>query len=133
MKKRLTLTATLAAALTGCSSTTNEWDDEPYSAVDTAVCTDSNGVVVDDAQCRSSYRGGGGYVGGYRYHYFPPNARLPFYGDSVRDTRFATGSDTARPGAQYYSAPVETHMTRAQAISRGGFGSSGRSFGGGRS
>lgn len=132
MKKQLTLTATLAAALSGCSSPGNEWDNDVYSSVDSAVCTDKNGIVVDDSQCRSNFRGGS-YYGGYGYHYYPRNSRLPFQGESVRDARFATGSDTPRPGAQYYGSPVETRMTRSQAMSRGGFGSRGRSFGGGRS
>jgi len=43
------------------------------------------------------------------------------------------GSKTPATGKSYASAPAHTNLTRSAAMSRGGFGSSSRSFGGGRS
>jgi hypothetical protein len=131
MRKRLTLTASLAAALSGCAQTKDDWSEDSYSAVETAVCVDRDKRVVDESQCQQDrfY----GRPGGYSHYYMGRGMRLPFYGDSVTDARFAGGSFQPARGVQYYGPPVETRVTRSVARSRGGFGSSGRSFGGGRS
>lgn len=130
MKKQLTLTTAMAAALAGCSST-NDWDDgNVYTDRDTAVCVDQNGQRVDDDRCDDNrYRA---YGGGYVRYYIGRGAAIPFYGDSVRDGRYR-GSYAPNAGATYYPAPSDTRITRSQAVSRGGLGSSSRSFGSGRS
>lgn len=133
MKKQLTLTTAVAAALTalgGCSST-SDWDEDVIAAQDTAVCVDSQGYRVDDDLCDDDWDG---YRSGYSHYYIRRSARLPYYGETIHDRRFAgAGSFLATPGTSYARAPVSTRMTRSAAVSRGGLGSSGRSFGGGRS
>jgi hypothetical protein len=129
MKKHLTLTTPVAAALSmlsGCS-TAPDWDDQPVAARDTVVCTDDAGEVVDDGWCRDNR------YPGYSSYYYRRGAYLPFYGDSVRNSRFATGSLAPQAGVSYAPAPADVRMTRSTAMSRGGLGSTGRSFGGGRS
>lgn len=131
-RKQITLTTAMAATLTslGACSSGNDWDDS-YAERDTAVCVDEAGRRVDDSNCRTNHIRGGGYHGWY---YINRGSRLPYYGDSVTDPKLGIqGSRTARPGVSYASAPEHTSMTRSAARARGGFGSSGRSFGGGRS
>ena len=132
MQKKLTMTTAMAAsiaALSGCSS--NDRVDNQYASNDTAVCTDWDGERVDDDQCDDhSYQTGSGAR--HSWFYIRRGSPLPFYGDSVRDPRFA-GSYTADTGRGYYRAPAASRMTRSQAVSRGGLGSSSRAFGGGRS
>lgn len=133
MSKDLTLTVTMAAtlmSLSSCSQQKNGWE-EVVSDTDTAVCVDQNGHRIRDDDCRTnSYRGGLGAGG--RWYYMARNSPIPLYGDSVRDARFnGIGSFEPRSGTDYYTAPDSTHMTRSQALSRGGLGSSGRRFGGG--
>lgn len=134
MKKQLTLTTAMAAALTslsGCSSG-NDWDDGyAYTDRDTAVCVDQNGERVDDDRCdERHYRSyGGSFV---RYYYIGRGSAVPFYGESIDNPRYA-GSYAPQPGATYYPSSGDTRMTRSQAVSRGGLGSSSRSFGSGRS
>ena len=137
--KNLGLTTAMAATLTalaGCSSG-NDWDDNVVADRDTAVCVDQSGKRIADSGCNNRVGGGGG-VGtaamlGYWY-YMGRNSRVPYLGDSVNDGsgRF---SGSTRPGAgtSYASAPAAANMTRSAAVARGGFGSSGRGFGGGRS
>lgn len=137
-RKNLALTTAMAATLTslaGCSSG-NDWDDNVVAERDTAVCVDQSGKRIEDANCNTQRSGGG--VGsaamlGYWY-YMGRNSRVPFLGDSVNDPsgRF-TGSTRPGAGTTYASAPAAANMTRSAAIARGGFGSSGRGFGGGRS
>ena len=133
MKKQLGMTTAMAATLLGtpgCSSG-NEWNEDVVAERDTQVCLDSSNVRVDDDLCNDRYHS---YYGGYHGYYFGRGARLPYYGESVDDPRFRnTGSATPRSGATYDRAPVATRMTRSQAVARGGLGSSGRGFGGGRS
>lgn len=128
MTKQLTITATMAAtlmALSACSPSQNEWE-EATSDSDTGVCVDQQGRRIPDDDCRTGSRGGGG-----RWYYIDRHAPLPYYGDSIRDARFSgRGSYEPRLGVDYYTAPASTQMTRSQAISRGGLGSSGRRFGG---
>lgn len=131
-KKHLALTTAMAATLTSlsaCSSGT-DWDDS-YADKDTAVCVDEAGRRVDDGQCRSPRIGGAGLLAWY---YINRGSRLPYYGDSVNDTKLGIkGSRVPAAGVSYASAPSQSNMTRSSARARGGFGSSGRSFGGGRS
>lgn len=138
MKKHLTMTTAMAAtmlALPGCSSG-DDWNEDVYASGDTAICVDQEGKRVDDDQCgkdRVHYSGGGG-SSAFLWYYLGRSAAVPYYGDSIRDKRYAGyGSYQPRPGASYSAAPASTRMTRSAAVSRGGFGSSGRSFGGGRS
>ena len=131
MKKQLGMTTVMAATLLGapaCSSN-DEWNEDVYTERDTYVCVDDLGVRVDDDLCRTRISGSS-----YHPYYFGARSPLPYYGDTIYDPRYrGTGSFTARTGTAYDQAPVTTRMTRSQAISRGGLGSSGRSFGGGRS
>lgn len=119
MKADLKITTALAVTLlaAGCQREDNGWSADR----DTAVCVDRSGKRVPDAQCPprtyASYHGGGGNA--FLWYYLGRNSTVPYYGDSVRG-----GSFTGRPGATYAAAPAEVAMTRAAAISRGGFGSS---------
>jgi hypothetical protein len=134
MKKTLVLTTAMAATLTalsGCSAD-DDWDSEVIADRDTELCVDQNGYRVDDDYCdRPSVRGGGGF---YSWYYVSRGGRIPYHGDSVRDKRMAfAGSANRTAGAQYVRSPADANMTRSAAVARGGFGSSGRSYGGGRS
>lgn len=134
MKKQLGMTTVMAATLLGapaCSSSGDDWNDDVYADRDTFVCVDQAGVRADDDLCDDDT-----YIYGssYRPYYYGRGAPLPYYGESIYDRRYAgKGSFQARSGAVYDRAPVASRMTRSQAVSRGGLGSSGRSFGGGRS
>lgn len=139
MKKQLTMTTAMAAALValpGCSGG-DDWNEDVYASGDTAVCVNQQGERVDDDLCggsRTHYVGGGGGSNAFLWYYLGRSSAIPYYGDSIRDPRFAGhGSYQPRPGATYAPAPAHTRMTRSAAVSRGGLGSSGRSFGGGRS
>ncbi len=130
MRKQLFLTSAMAATLSGCSSG-DDWDGNVYARNDTSVCVDQNGYRVDDSYCRTTRTG---YYGGHRWYYVGRGGRIPYQGDRVSDpSRGFTGSYDAKPGSSYARAPAEANMTRSAAVSRGGFGSSSRSFGGGRS
>ena len=134
MTKRLTITTALTSALLalpGCT-TGDDWDDNVYTDRDTSVCVDREGRRVYDDNCRRGYAGGGG---GYSHYYIRSLSPVPFYGESVFDSRYARspGSFTPEPGRTYAPPPSVSNMTRSQAISRGGLGSSARGFGGGRS
>lgn len=134
MKKQLTITTAMAAAmiaLPGCSSNNDDWDDTVIADRDVAVCVDQNGTRVDDDRCDDDRRSG--VSSGLLWYYIGRSSAVPYYGDSVRDRRFASGSYKPRPGTIYTSAPEASRMTRSRAVSRGGLGSTGRRFGGGRS
>nr|WP_294167880.1 hypothetical protein [uncultured Sphingomonas sp.] len=127
MRKPIPITSAVAAALLalpGCSNR-NDWDDGVTAASDTAVCVNNAGQRVSDDRCDERRV----RSGGFGFFYLPRGALLPYYGQSVRDPRFASGSSTPRPGVNYGRAPAATRMTRSQAVSRGGLGSTGRSFG----
>lgn len=137
MKKQLFLTTAMAATLTGLSGCGSRGDDEWGGDVvadrDTAVCVDQNGYRVDDDFCDGdvNYRVHGG---GHSWFYVNRGGRVPYYGDSVRDPRLGLkGSYFKTNGVDYARAPKSANMVRSAAVSRGGWGSSGRSFGGGRS
>jgi hypothetical protein len=133
MKKQLFMTSAMAATLlaaSGCSSN-DGWNDDTYTERDTAVCVDREGTRVDDDHCDDD-RGGGSNA--FLWYYIGRNSAIPYYGDSISDRRFAgRGTYRQQPGIIYDRAPVSTNMTRSQAVSRGGLGSSSRRFGGGRS
>lgn len=132
-KTQLMLTGAMAATLSSlgaCSSREDDWDANVHAVTDTEVCIDDAGYRVSDWQCDDGHRayGGGGW------YYIRRNSALPYYGDSVTDGKHGiVGSRQPVMGTAYARAPSSTNMTRSAAISRGGFGSSGRSFGGGRS
>jgi hypothetical protein len=135
MKKQLFMTTAMAAtlvALPSCSSNYG-WDDEVVASQDTAVCVDQEGRRVDDDLCNDNdYRGGGSSA--FLWYFIGRSAAVPYYGDSIHHRRYAgRGSFAPQPGVSYGRAPASTRMTRSQAVSRGGLGSRGRSFGSGRS
>lgn len=140
MKKQLSMTTAMAAALLslpGCSSN-DDWNEDVVADRDTAICVDKDGNRVDDSQCgqRTVYHsGGGGGVGNaFLWYYLGRNSAVPYYGESIRDPRYVgRGSFAPVAGVSYAAAPAASRMTRSAAVSRGGLGSSGRSFGGGRS
>jgi hypothetical protein len=134
-KKQLGLTTAMAATLTslgGCSSADDDWDVDQYARNDTQLCVDQNGYRVDDDYCE----GGRYYVSGTgsRWYYANRGSRLPYVGDSIKDPRRGfLLAEAPHPGVQYSRSPAAANMTRSTAMARGGFGSSGRGFGGGRS
>lgn len=131
-RKQLILTTAMAAtlgSLSGCASN-DEWSDGEIADSDTAVCVDQNGNRVDDDFCDDHRH----YGHGVGWFYINRGSRLPYYGDSVYDKRLGIkGSTKADASKPYFRAPASTAMTRSAAVARGGFGSSSRGFGGGRS
>lgn len=132
MTKQLNMTTAMAAALLtlpACSST-NGWDEDVVADTDTAICVNGAGERVDDDLC-----GDDGYRrSGFASYYIGRGRAVPYYGDSIHHRRYAgSGSYAMDPTRSYARAPAATRMTRSAAVSRGGLGSSGRSFGGGRS
>jgi len=125
MDKKLTLTVSLAAALTGLSGCSSR-AQEVTAANNTRICVDEWGSRIDDDYCgRRS-----GYVGGSRFFYLRSGSPIPYYYDNVRDARYARYGSYDPPSGFTTRAPATTNMARSAAISRGGLGSSGRSFGG---
>jgi hypothetical protein len=139
MKKQMFMTTAMAAALAGlpaCSSN-NGWNEEVIADRDTAICVDQSGARVDDDLCDDDRYRGPGLGSAFLWYYIGRSAAVPYYGDSIRDRRYARyaryNSFTPQAGRSYARAPASTRMTRSQAVSRGGLGSSSRRFGGGRS
>lgn len=127
MNRDLRITAGVAAALlaSACGRSDNGWT----ASDNTAICTDRDGHRVADANCQRSGGGGGGGMGtAFLWYYLGRHSAIPYYGETVRGGSFARA-----PGMAYARAPSGSAMTRSAAISRGGFGSSARSFGGGSS
>lgn len=123
----LTITTALASALLGgCAQDPSEpdWDDNgnAFARRDTAVCVNPQGERIDDDYCDNDHR----YHGGGSYIYVGRGGYIPYHGERARAGTYATVPQT---GAKYFTAPADTNMTRSAAISRGGFGSSGRSNG----
>jgi hypothetical protein len=138
MRKQLSMTTAMAAALVAlpaCSSN-DGWNEDVIADRDTAVCVDQQGRRVDDDLCDDD-RGRSGGSSAFLWYYIGRNSAVPYYGDSIHDRRFARhgrpGTFAPRQGVNYARAPATTKMTRSQAVSRGGLGSSSRRFGGGRS
>lgn len=129
MKKKIILSATLAAALAAtaaCSRSPGYYDNGYYAGQNTAVCVDRMGNRVPDTQC-----GGGGYAGAnnaFLWYYLGRSSVIPYYG-----THVGGGSYTRTAGATYFHAPVSANVTRSVAVSRGGLGSSARSYSSARS
>lgn len=142
MKKQLTMTTAMAAALlavSGCSQPEEEWNEDVIADRDTEICVDKDAQRVDDMYCHQQPQTAvGGHSGsggsGFLWYYLGRNSRIPYFGESVRDPRFAAGgSFKPNPDADYRSAPSSSRMSRSQAVSRGGLGASGRRYGGGYS
>ncbi len=134
MKKQLALTTAMAATLAGLSgcSSQNEWGDDVVVDRDTRVCVDQNGYRVEDNRCgqRSSGIGSSALL----WYYVARGNRVPYFGDRVNDPRLGfNGSYFPTKNAQYGSAPAKSNLVRTTSVSRGGFGSRGSLFGGGRS
>jgi len=134
MKKHLFMTTAMAAtllALPACSSN-DDWNEDVVADRDTAICVDQQGERVDDDLCDDDHNRGGGASSAFLWYYLGRSSAIPYYGDSIRHSRYR-GSFRPASGATYSRAPARTNITRSQAVSRGGLGSSSRSFGGGRS
>ncbi|HEX8624723.1 MAG TPA: hypothetical protein VF782_06555 [Allosphingosinicella sp.] len=138
MRKQLSMTTAMAAALVAlpaCSSN-DGWNEDVIADRDTAVCVNQQGSRVDDDLCDDD-RGRSGGSSAFLWYYIGRNSAVPYYGDSIYDRRYArqgrSGSFAPQPGVNYARSPASTKMTRSQAVSRGGLGSSSRRFGGGRS
>lgn len=119
----LVITTALASAflLAGCRR-----NDDWTAQRDTAVCVDRQSNRVPDADCpRTAYSGGAG-GSPFLWYYLGRNSTIPYYGE-----RAYGGGFTRTAGATYFHAPVDTGFTRSAVISRGGFGESAHSFGGG--
>lgn len=124
MKADLKFTTAIAAALlaSGCGSRSEP--DGWTAQRDTAICTDRAGNRVADDQCRRQTATGGN---AFLWYFLARNAVIPPYGEPARGGAYARA-----PGRSYGFAPATTQVTRAGAISRGGFGASAHSFGGAR-
>jgi uncharacterized protein YgiB involved in biofilm formation len=123
-KAKLTITTAVAGALVlaGCNRAKDDWEGSAtqFAKHDTQVCTDrSTGQRIEDSHCRKHGSGGAKF---FAWYFLSRGAPMPYYGDKV-----AGGSFARAPGRSYFSAPGSTRMTRASAVSRGGFGSSARS------
>ena len=139
MKKQMFMTTAMAAALAGlpaCSSN-DDWNGDVIADRDTAVCVDQQGQRVDDDRCGDDRSRGSGMGSAFLWYYIGRSAAVPYYGESIHDRRYARyaryNSYSPRAGVSYARAPASTRMSRSQAVSRGGLGSSSRRFGGGRS
>ncbi|MFY7837926.1 MAG: hypothetical protein ACOVQ0_16760 [Novosphingobium sp.] len=129
MKKQLVLTTAMAATLAGCSGGGNDWDDGVVADRDTAVCVDQEGRRIPDQNCRSTRTGGVG--SSFFWYYVGRGSRVPYMGDPVRDPSYGyKGSYFPTKGVTYADAPAAANMVRSKPVSRGGFGSKGKFFGG---
>ncbi len=132
MKKQLIMTTAMAAGLAalGACSSNSGWEDEPIAESDTAVCVNQDGERVDDDLCGDNpHHVSGGGSNAFLWYYLGRSSAIPYYGDSIRHSRYR-GSYTPQRNAFYVPAPASTGITRSQAVSRGGLGSSSRSYGG---
>jgi hypothetical protein len=121
MEKKLTLTVSLAAALAGLGGCSNRDNLDVRAAGTTRVCADDWGQRISDDYCERR-RGGS-------FFYLRSGAPIPYYYDNIRDPRYAGYVSRTAPGGSFVRAPTATNMARSTAISRGGLGSSARSFG----
>ncbi|HEY0149722.1 MAG TPA: hypothetical protein VGB70_12065 [Allosphingosinicella sp.] len=136
MKKQIFMTTAMAAALAGlpaCSSN-DDWNGDVIADRDTAVCVDQQGQRVDDDRCSDDRSRGSGVGSAFLWYYIGRSAAVPYYGESIHDRRYSRyaryNSYSPRAGVSYARAPASTRMSRSQAVSRGGLGSSSRRFGG---
>ncbi|QHL91680.1 hypothetical protein GVO57_13845 [Sphingomonas changnyeongensis] len=139
MKKQLPMTAAMAAAIAAlpACSPRDDWGEPMVADRDTAICVNEAGERVDDDLCANGRTGGARFYGnsnsGFLWYYLGRRSAIPYYGDSIHDRRRAVaGSFVPMAGTRYAEAPVETRITRSQAIRRGGLGLSSRRFGSGR-
>ncbi len=109
----LPLTSAVAVALlaSGCGPSRSVAD------TDVAVCRDTGGKRVDDAQCGRT--GGHAAMAGVAWYYLARGSTVPRLGEAL-----AGGSTSPRAGVGYARASSAT-------VSRGGFGSSAHASGGG--
>jgi hypothetical protein len=124
MEKKLTLTAALATALAGLSGCSDGDDLDYRAASNTRVCVDDWGQRIADQYCEQR-----GRVGGGSFVYLRAGSPIPYYYDNIRDKRYASYVSRTPPVGFVDAAPAATNMSRSSAISRGGLGSSSRSFG----
>ena len=123
MNKKLTLTATLAATLTGLSGCSSR-SGEQLAQQNTRICVDDDGDRIEDRYCNDRRYGGGGFA----FLYLRRGSPIPYFYDNVRDPKYAKFASRA-PLSGFQPAPAFSNMSRSSAVSRGGLGSSGRSFG----
>jgi hypothetical protein len=123
-KPNLMFVSAVSLALTACGPSYQTWQ----SSGPTRYCVDGQGVRVPDNQCN---RGGGG--GFNSWYYMSRGGYVPYVGDRY------DGHGSFRPAPGYnpnsYSSAPSSYATARSAVSssvtRGGFGSSARGFGGG--
>ncbi|MDT7933125.1 MAG: hypothetical protein RQ833_00785 [Sphingomonadaceae bacterium] len=111
----LPLTVAAAATLAACDRDKRDWAES-----DVKVCRDAQGRRVDDRQCeQQTARAGhsGGHMPGVAWYFLGRGSQVARLGEPLTG-----GSPVARPGVSYARATPAT-------ITRGGFGSSARSFG----
>ncbi|GAA4018382.1 hypothetical protein GCM10022280_17350 [Sphingomonas swuensis] len=125
MDRKLTLTATLAAALTGLSGCSSNGAREVVAANNTRICVDEWSNRIDDDYCEGRY--GSGHRSSFLY--LRAGSPIPYYYDNVRGAKYARYLSPTPLGGAVNRAPSSVNMSRSSAISRGGLGSSGRSFG----
>ena len=125
--KDLRITTGIAAALLAAGCSRQDPDNGWTADRDTAVCVDQQGHRVPDGQCpRQRSAGiGGGMGSAFLWYYIGRQSAVPYYGDVVRGGSYAPSA-----GRSYFRAPASTAMSRASAVSRGGFGSSAHASGG---
>lgn len=136
MRKDLTITTAIATALLASGCGRSDPEPDGWTAQnDTAICTDRDGRRVPDDRCpRQQLASTGAGVGhgsagnAFLWYFLARNSVIPPYGERARGGSFAGVA-----GTRYTRAPADTLVTRSGAISRGGFGASAHSFGGGRS
>lgn len=125
MEKKLTLTASLAAALSGLSGCGSNAPTDLVASNNTRVCVDQWGQRIGDDFCDDNNR----RAYGSSFVYLGRGSPIPYYYDNVRDPKYARYVSRTPPVGFVDRAPAATNMARSSAISRGGLGSSARSFG----
>lgn len=120
MKKQFVLTSTILASLAACSSQPSMDEDGWTSDRETAICVNKEGQRIDDDACDDD-DGSNGMATAAMWYFIGANSRVPYYGE-----RAYGGSTVRKSGVSYYKAPAATQVTKSQAVSRGGFGSSAR-------
>lgn len=125
MEKKLTLTAGLAAALSGLSGCGSNAPSDFVASKNTRVCVDQWGQRIGDDFCDETNRRNYGSS----FVYLRSGSPIPYYYDNVRDPKYAGYVSRTPPAGFVDRAPAATNMARSSAISRGGLGRSARSFG----
>jgi hypothetical protein len=93
------------------------WQRLLLAGQNTSICTNQFHQRVPDYECNGSY--GNAFV----WYYLGRQSVVPYYGQTVFG-----GGYTRTAGATYFHAPVAANVTRSVAVSRGGFGSSARTY-----